>query len=161
MSDNAIKAIYMKTILFLAMFVPSFLLDGFQYTTKLNPKGSSIDWTKTKDWRLYYIRSKKASSYSADTLKNFKSIPMDRDSMKTFLKTANEIPPEKTPVWMGYYIASCRLPNDSLLKLEISQYGRFFYYEGERPYFQLAKEMQDSWLAYLTTKCKSLESVSE
>lgn len=143
------------------MFVPSFLLDGSPYNTKLNPNDFSIDWTKTKDWRLYYIRSKKGFSYSADTLRNFKSVTMDGDSMMTFLKTASEIPPEKTPVWMGYYIASCRLSNDSLLKLEISQYGRFFYYEGERRYFQLAQERQDNWLAFLTTKWKILEGVNE
>jgi hypothetical protein len=151
----------MKTVIFLFVLVPIFLFDEANYNTRLNVKSYPIDWKKTKDWRLYYIRSKKGFLFSSDTLKNFKSVRMDQDSMKLFIATATEIPADRTPVWMGYYIASCRLPNDTLIKIEISQYGRFFYSDVEKRYYQLSDEMQDSWLAYLTAKWLVLEGATE
>ena len=62
---------------------------------------------------------------------------------------------------MGYYVASCRLPNDTLIKVEISQYGGFFYAEKEKKYYQLTDGLKDSWLAYLTAKWRALEGDTE
>src|ERR1700749_1235752 len=73
-----------------------------------NMVATPIDWAKAKDWSLYYLKSKKAFSYSPDTLINFKKVALDQDSMRAFLKTASPIPLAKTPLWMGYYVTSCR-----------------------------------------------------
>jgi hypothetical protein len=121
----------------------------------------TIDWTRTKDWTLYYIKSKKSFSFSVDTLKNFKSVQLDQNEMKKFLATAAPLSAERTPYWMGYYIASCRLADDSLIKIEISQYGRFFYTEKDKCYYQLAEEVQDNWMAYLIAKWRTLEVITD
>lgn len=122
-----------------------------------SPDHSSINWADTKEWKIYYLESKDAFSYTLDTLKTFKSIDLNQDSMQIFLKHVTEIPAERTPVWMGYYVTSCRLPNGTYLKVEISQYGRFFYEEKERRYYQLEDAMQDNWLSYLNAKWSQLE----
>jgi len=122
---------------------------------------SVINWAETKEWKLYYLHSKKAFSYPLDTLNNFSSIPLNEDSMKVFLQTVTEIPVERIPVWMGYYVASCRLPDNKHIKIEISQYGRFFYEEKEKRYFQLDEHLQANWLAYLAAKWRVLEDASK
>lgn len=118
---------------------------------------SSINWAETKDWKIYYVQSKEAFSYPLDTLKTFKSIVLNQDSMQVFLKQVSEIPAKRTPVWMGYYVSTCKLTDGSYLKVEISQYGRFFYEEKGKRYYQLDEGVQDNWLSYLNTKWTQLE----
>jgi hypothetical protein len=122
---------------------------------------ASIKWSDTKDWRLYYIYSKGSFAYSVDTLKYFKYINLNQDSMQLFLHEVTEIPKERTPLWMGYYIASCRLSDGTLVKIEISQYGRFFYEEKERRYYQLKEDIGQDWLSYLTRSWIMLEDASK
>jgi hypothetical protein len=159
----AIKEIQMKTLILLMILLPAFHREG---PTEVRCKNSSvkmspIDWTTTKDWALYYIKSKRAFAFSVDTLKNFKSVRLDQNDMKKFLATAAPLPAERTPYWMGYYIASCRLSDDSLIKIEISQYGRFFYAEKDKCYYQLSEDVQDNWMAYLIAKWRTLEGITD
>jgi hypothetical protein len=156
-----IKPIYMKTLILLVLLGPALCFERPQREAQPNETFASIDWAKTKDWTLYYIKSNKAFSFPLDTLQSFKNVKLEQDSMKTFLQSATDIPPDRTPVWMGYYVATCKLPNDTIIKVEISQYGRFFYTEREKHYYQLADAFQDSWLAYLTAKWRVLEGVTE
>ena len=81
--------------------------------------------------------------------------------MKVFLKGVTEIPVERTPVWMGYYVASCQLSDETFMKIEISQYGRFFYEDRGKRYYQLTENLQADWLTYLTAKWNALENLSE
>jgi len=121
----------------------------------------SINWEQTKEWRLYYTQSKDAFSLPFDSLKALKSISLNQDSVKTFLKDVIEIPTERAPVWMGYYVCSCKLSNGKSIKIEISQYGRFFFEEGEQHYYQLNRDVQDSWQYYLSAKWSQLEGPSK
>ena len=148
----------MKVLICLILTATSFLNPGKKYPPTDKPLPySSITWAATKEWRLYYVPSKRAFSYPIDTLKAFRSVSLNQDSMKLFLKNVTEIPTERTPVWMGYYVATCKLPDDTSIKMEISQYGRFFYEEKEKRYYQLAEDVQDSWQSYLTVKWLQLE----
>jgi len=116
-----------------------------------------INWEQTKEWKLYYTLSKEAFSLPFDSLRAFKSVDLKQDSIKTFLKAVTEIPTERVPVWMGYYVCSCKLPNGKSIKIEVSQYGRFFFEEDERRYYQLTRDVQDSWQHYLNAKWLQLE----
>ncbi|MDO6431538.1 hypothetical protein Q4E93_13115 [Flavitalea sp. BT771] len=148
----------MKALLCFILTAASFLSPGKKYPPTANrPPHSSINWADTKEWRLYYTQSKRAFAYQIDTLKMFKSVALNQDSMKIFLKAVTEIQTERTPVWMGYYVATCKLPDGTSIKIEISQYGRFFYEEKEKRYYQLTEDVQDSWLSYLTAKWLQLE----
>ena len=152
-----IKMIHMKPIIFLLVLLPSVLISRPKGASKTSP----TTWAKAKEWRLYYTRSKKAFAFPPDTLNNFKSVPLNEDTMKAFMATATQMPAGKTPLWMGYYIATCKLPGDSMIKIEISQYGRFFYDERDKSYYQLTDDMQDNWQAYLTAKWRVLESAKD
>jgi hypothetical protein len=120
--------------------------------TTLKAPYPPIDWQSTKHWKLYNIKSKDAFRYPLDTLHVFKSILLDQDSMMHFLKQVTELPQGQNPLWMGAYVASCQLPNGDSVKMEISQYGSFFYEEKERRYFQLSEDIGDHWPAYWTSK---------
>jgi hypothetical protein len=148
----------MKALVCLILATASLLSAGKINTTPVHRLPYySINWADTKDWRLYYVQSKGAFAYPIDTLKAFKSVDLNQDSMKMFLQAVTEIPTERIPVWMGYYVATCKLPNGTSIKIEISQYGRFFYEEKEKRYYQLNEEVQDNWLSYLTSKWLQLE----
>ena len=151
----------MKTIFFFLLSISTLPAQRQMIVLPIQNRPMSINWADTKEWRLYYIHSKRGFAFPIDTLRNFKSVSLNEDSMKTFLQTVTNIPVERTPVWMGYYVSSCRLPDGTPIKIEISQYGRFFYEEKEKTYYQLTEQMQGEWLSYLTTKWKSLESSSE
>jgi hypothetical protein len=153
----------MKALILLIILLPAFHAKSPKEVVSKTASIQTpvIDWTTTKDWTLYYTKSKKAFSFSLDTLKNFKSIQLEQHEMKKFLATAAPLPTERTPYWMGYYIASCRLADDSIIKIEISQYGRFFYTERDKRYYQLAEDVQDNWMAYLVAKWRTLEGITD
>ena len=146
--------ILFSLILLMKLFIPP---DKTLSVHVFKPLYSPIDWKKTKDWRLYYVRSKEAFTYSLDTLKAFKFISLPQDSMISFLKAVTQIPEEKNPVWMGAYVATCQLEDGTSIKIEISQYGGFFYVEKERRYYELAEDVRNNWLSFFTSKWLQLE----
>jgi len=155
---NLLKIHAMKIFFSFMLLTKLFILpDKIHSVPGFKPLYSSIDWEKTKDWRLYYVRSKEAFTYSLDTLKTFKFISLRQDSMTFFLKTATQIPEEKNPVWMGAYVTSCQLEDGTSIKIEISQYGGFFYVERERRYYELAEDVRGNWLSFFTSKWLQLE----
>src|SRR4051812_28272779 len=96
-----------------------------------------IDWKSAKNWRLYNIRESAAFDYRLDTLKNFKSIPLDLDTMTGFLSEVAQWPKDKYSLWSGLYVATCELPKGDIRKIEISVYGGFFYDDRTKTYYQL------------------------
>lgn len=152
----------MKIATYLLLITLPFLkYNGIHSQTIGSAPVSPIIWADTKGWRLYKVPPKGAFAYSIDTLQLFKYTNLNQDSMKNFLREVSEIPAERRPVWMGYYVSTCQLPDGSLLKIEISQYGRFFYAEKDRKYYQLKEEVGLDWLSYLTKKWLELEDVAK
>lgn len=151
----------MKPLILLLLSLTTFASERRDYLLANHNELPPISWVNTKNWKLYYVHSRGGFAFSLDTLKNFQNVPLNQDSMGVFLKGVTEIPVDRTPVWMGYYVASCQLPDGLPIKIEISQYGRFFYEERTKRYFQLSENLQTDWLAYLTAKWKTLENVSE
>jgi hypothetical protein len=122
----------------------------------------STNWADAKNWKIYYVTKHGGYTYSLDTLQTLKQVSLNADTIRQFLKTATEIPVERQPVFMGYYVASCQLLNGTSIKIEISQYGAFFYDDRQKKYYQLADGLQRDWLAYLTDKWRQLQdSASE
>ena len=116
----------------------------------------NISWKEAKNWKLYNIRSSSAFSYSLDTLKNFKSIHLDYDTMHTFLSDVVEWPKNKSSLWMGLYVATCELPGLEVRKIEISVYGGFFYDDLTKTYYQLPLSARNDWLNYISDNSKRL-----
>src|ERR1700726_1670668 len=117
-----------------------------------------IEWQNTDSWKLYDIHDKKAFRYSPDTLQSFKSIVLDKNKMQAFLNNVTVIPKEDEPVWMGFYIATCKLKDGSKEVIYISMYGDFFYDIKTKTYYQLPSNLKDDWFNYLTDEGTILQS---
>jgi hypothetical protein len=109
----------------------------------------SIPWKDATQWKLYRIYSKDAFEFPIDTLSNFPSYSLNTDSIRSLLYDISVVPKEMTPVWMGYYVASCRLPDGTLRKIEISFYAGFFYDDRTQVYYQIRDDLRKEWLNYL------------
>ncbi len=118
----------------------------------------NIDWNRTYNWRLYKINSRLGFGYSLDTLHNFKSIMLNNDTVQNYLQSVSVIPLEKTPVWMGAYIASCQLSDGTVRKIEIGKYGGFFFDEIEKKYYELPLTIRKEWLNYLSDTYENIPS---
>lgn len=112
----------------------------------------TIPWDSVSNWKLYNVHDFDAFNYSIESLDTLQAIPLDVDTMRSFLTDAVAWPHDKTSVWMGLYLASCQMPNGQKRKIEISVYGGFFYDELEHAYYQVKEGIRSDWLAYLSKK---------
>src|ERR1700733_10657584 len=108
-------------------------------------KGQPIEWSKTKNWKIYQGEGQQVFKYSIDTLKSLKSQTLNQDSVQLFLQQATLIPLERTPVWMGSYVGSYESSNGKIYKVEISTYGGFFYDESTEKYYTIPRGLSAQW----------------
>ncbi|MEO5894064.1 MAG: hypothetical protein ABIQ31_27655 [Ferruginibacter sp.] len=130
-----------KLIVFLVVLV---------LTVKLNAQ--NIDWKNATNWQLYNTREIAAFDFTLATLKEFRSIPLNLDTMQAFLEKTEQWPKEKYSMWSGLYVVTCELPNAGTRNIEISVYGGFFYDDKTKRYYQLPLEIRNDWLEYLSNK---------
>jgi hypothetical protein len=119
--------------------------------------GQSIDWQQTHGWKIYVLRDKKGMRTAVDSLKYFRSITLDDDSVKYFLVDAKEIARSDEPVWMGANILSDVDSSGLFRKIDASVYGGFFYDEQSKKYFQLSGELKEVWMRYLNRKEEEMQ----
>jgi hypothetical protein len=115
-----------------------------------------INWKNTKNWKLYKLNSRAAFSYPADTLHHFESVNLNDDTIRDFLCTASIWPKEKKTVWMGLLIATYETENNQLRKINISNYGGFFFDDFTGKYYELPERVRDQWMNYLNEKLDKL-----
>lgn len=108
-------------------------------------KGQQIDWSKTQHWRIYALNNQEAYYYSADTLPNIKSVPMDDSTVISFLSKGVLWPKGKRGTWMGLFIASYETVDRQLKKVVISSYGGFLFESASCRYYELPKEIRGRW----------------
>jgi len=105
-------------------------------------------WAKTSYWTIYEIHDGNAFSYSIDTLNAFKGHRLDDSTIHEFLVGTTKLTAEKTPVWMGMYVTTLKMPDGSTTKAEISVYGGFFFIEKLQQYFEVSDENKEAWLKF-------------
>ena|SRR5580692_57866 len=118
----------------------------------------SVDWKSANHWQLYSIHSHGALNYSLDSLKKFKNVDLNSDSMQSFLRNAEPLPDENTPLWMGYYLTTCQFGNATIRKVIISSYGGFFYDETSKKYYEIPIDIRTQWLNYISEKYTSIST---
>src|SRR5580698_8299712 len=106
-----------------------------------------VHWEQSSNWTLYQYEGNRLFAISIDSLKFIKNSMINQDSMAYFVKSATPLN-KKGLAWMGGYIASCKI-NGSLRKVEISNYGGFFYDQSSSTFYQLPIEKIDDWLSFL------------
>ena len=107
-----------------------------------------LHWEKSKEWTLYRYQGHRLFKIPLDSLQSFDSSPLDKDSMAIFLDTFKSLHPEAPIAWMGGYIATCKL-DGVIRKIEISNYGGFFFDEKTKSYFELPLDKRERWQDYL------------
>lgn len=137
---NKLKSKHMKILSILILSALSF---G-------NCNGQSVQWSKTTNWKIYEGEGFKVFSYPVDTLKNLRSKILETDSIQYYIEQAQSIAKERTPVWMGSYLASYESPDGKTNKVEVSVYGGFFYDQTSGKYFEIRKELSANWMKYIT-----------
>ena len=121
---------------------------------------SQIDWGKTTSWKLYDLNGRKGFSIQVDSLSNFRSTKLNDDSVHNFLRSISQWPKEKTAVWMGYFVATCKTPDNNIHKIDISMYGGFFFDETTHLYYELPEQVRDEWMKYINVKYETIENDS-
>jgi hypothetical protein len=114
----------------------------------LSLAAAEVPWNRASDWQLYQIQGHGVFNYSIDTLKSFRSIPLDADSMKSYLTNAQIMKHDGSVAWMGGYVASYKLEG-VIRKIEISNYGGFLYDESTKTFYQVKEGKVATWSAYL------------
>ncbi|WP_188932197.1 hypothetical protein [Puia dinghuensis] len=116
------------------------------------------DWSKSKNWKVYAITGQKIFNLSSDTLQALSRKALDNDSLHYFLSKATIVPKERTPVWMGAYLSSYETEDGKEKKVEISDYGGFFYDEASELYYVIPRSISNEWMDYISTQVTLLRS---
>jgi hypothetical protein len=111
-------------------------------------------WQTSTNWTIYSIEGTKFYKVPVDSLKNYLSRPLNDDSMRRFLAPSTILPPNKAPVWMGAFVATCYI-GVKIHKVDISQYGSFLFDEQESKLYQIPAEFEKEWLSYITNAAKA------
>lgn len=123
------------------------LLIGMVYLLSTGLVFGQNTWDQTKEWTVYKIKGHGIFGYPPDTLKNFKSTLLEDDSIKYYLKSAQELTTYPPIPWMGGYVVSYRQEGE-LRKAEVSNYGGLIYDEKSGKTYELAEDARAGWIAY-------------
>ena len=118
--------------------------------------GQEINWKAANNWKIYDIYGQGAIKSTVDTLRNFKSLALDRDTLQTFLQSVTVWPKEKYSLWMGAYVVTCKTDDKKPRKILVSTYAGFFYDQTTRRYYQVSEELVDEWLDFLNNTSKRM-----
>ena len=111
--------------------------------------GQGPVWDSVIHWRIYEeVNFRRALNVSLDSLRFWKSEPLNDDSMHGFLKDTKKIV-GVNPLFQGCYLASCEDPKGNVLKILVSQNGDFFYSQGDKSYMEMNADVRSDWLSYL------------
>lgn len=144
MEIKGIVSDFMKrTIFFLLVFLGTMICHG-----------QTIDWSKTRNWRIYSLNNKEAYFYPVDTLKNFKSVAMSDSNVISYLSRGRVWEKGKGATWMGIYIASYETIDKDVRKVVISSYGGFLFDSQSQRYYELPKELRKDWNDFIMENLK-------
>src|SRR5215469_14099862 len=107
-----------------------------------------VHWGQASDWKLYEYQGHRIFKLPVDSLKLYRSLTMNQDSMALFINSATVLHLKAPLVWMGGYVATCRVGGTDR-KVDLSRYGGYFYDEKTSTYYQLPTEKIDAWLAFV------------
>jgi len=107
-----------------------------------------VQWSTATNWKLYRIEGHGLFKMQIDSLRNLGSAALSQDSVGFYLTGAEKLHPKEDLVWMGGYVATCNV-GGKLKKVEISDYGGWFFEDATRTYYQIPAENSAKWNAYL------------
>jgi hypothetical protein len=107
-----------------------------------------IRWDKATDWTIYRYQGHRLFKISLDSLTGYDSKSLNQDSVADYLDSVQIMASEGQITWMGGYIATCKL-DGNIRKVELSNYGGFFFDEKTRKFYQISPDKSEAWTFYL------------
>jgi hypothetical protein len=107
-----------------------------------------VHWDQASNWTLYSYQGHHLFTIPIDSLKLYDHQAMNQDSMTEFVKSAKVLKSKTALIWMGGYLATCKLGGITR-KVELSIYGGYFYDDKTGSYYQLPDEKTDAWISFL------------
>lgn len=106
------------------------------------------DWSRTTGWKIYNCFQFSTFHYPVDSLKNYKSLPLNDDTLRNMLKSAYTDETSNTsPLWMGLFTISYHLKGVER-KVLVSVYGGFFWDATSNQYWQIRDDKRSEWSDY-------------
>ena len=107
-----------------------------------------INWQKTKGWKLFNYFRFEALHLPLDSLKQYQSVYLNDSQIRRMLKSADSMKgPTKNIQWMGLFTVTYQYQN-TMRKMEISQYGGFFFDDTTKTYYELDGNDRYEWQNY-------------
>jgi hypothetical protein len=106
-----------------------------------------LKWSTTKNWRLYEIKNKQDYKLSVDSLSKFRTLLVNLDTIQNFVNLAEAWPKDKYSMWMGRYLCTYEIEEETR-KVDISVYEGFFFDENSKTYYQIPEAFVDEWLKF-------------
>ena len=101
----------------------------------------------SSSWKIY-LATKAQKQLGMDSLNNLPSGNLNMDSVKFFLSTTTKLPRDQWSVWMGEYICTARLQDDTPRKLIVSVFGGFFLDPKTMTYYTVSDNVKQRWTAF-------------
>lgn len=102
-----------------------------------------IKWDASSDWTIYQTEGD-PFKVSIDSLRSLDCLHLSMDTVKTYLEAVEHFNPKSWVSWMGGYIASCKI-DGIVRKIELSNYGGFFYDEKTHTFYKVSEDQIESW----------------
>jgi hypothetical protein len=107
-----------------------------------------VQWNKSSDWTIYQTQAHDLFKVPIDSLNSLDTLRLDKDTVESYLSSLELMHPKGPVAWMGGYIATCKI-DGVRRKIELSNYGGFFYDEKTNTFYRVSKDNIDSWVDYL------------
>jgi hypothetical protein len=107
-----------------------------------------VQWNQSSDWTIYKIQVHDIFKVPIDSLNSPDTLHLNKDTIESYLSSLELIHPKGPITWMGGYIATCKI-DGIRRKIELSNYGGFFYDENTNEFYRVSKEKIDSWVDFL------------
>ncbi len=109
-----------------------------------------LDWSSTTDWRIYNCFQFSTFHYPVDSLKKYKHLQLNDDTVRNMLKGAyTDTVNNASPLWMGLFTVTYQLEGVER-KILVSVYGDFFWDAISDKYYQIKADKRKEWLDYFT-----------
>ena len=107
-----------------------------------------VQWNQSSEWTIYQSQAHDLFKVPIDSLNSLDTLRLNKDTVESYLSALEPIHPKAPVAWMGGYIATCKIEGVRR-KIELSNYGGFFYDEKTNTFYQVSKSKIDSWVDYL------------
>jgi hypothetical protein len=114
-----------------------------------------VQWNQSSDWTIYQSQASDIFKVPNDSLNSLDTLGLNKDTVESYLSSLELFHPKAPVAWMGGYIATCKI-DGVRRKIDLSNYGGFFYDEKTNAFYRVSKDRIDSWVDYVQSSYLTL-----